>query len=159
MNITDPNFLLIIIAILAILLLILIFLHLKLKSKLNKFLIDIRAENIADSLNILNDQVKILENYKDETTEYLANVEKRIQKSIQSVHTNRFNPFHGTGEGGNQSFATVFLNEKGDGTVISSIFTRDRVSVFSKALKEFSSEHGMSEEELEAVQKAKEKLK
>ncbi len=159
MNFTDSNFLLIIIAILAILLLTLIFLHLKLRTKLNKFLIDIKAENIADSLNILNDRVRVLDEHKKSTSIYLEEVEKRLQKSIQSVHTIRFNPFHGTGEGGNQSFATVFLNEQGDGAVISSIYTRDRVSVFSKGLKNFSSEHGMSEEEIEAIKKAREILK
>ena len=159
MSITDPNILLIIIALLTIFILVLLFLHLNLRSKLKKFLIDIKAENIADSLNILNDQVRTLESYKNETIDYLNDVEKRLQKSIQSVHTIRFNPFQGTGEGGNQSFATVFLNENGDGTVISSIYTRDRVSVFSKALKSFASEHGMSEEEIEAIEKAKEKLK
>jgi hypothetical protein len=59
---------------------------------------------------------------------------------------------------GNQSFATVFLNENGDGAVMSSLFTRDRVSVFSKSLKNFISEHGMSDEEKEALIQAKRKL-
>jgi hypothetical protein len=89
---------------------------------------------------------------------YLKSVEERLKRSIQSVHTIRFNPFAGTGEGGNQSFATVFLNENGDGAVMSSLFTRDRVSVFSKSLKNFISEHGMSDEEKEALIQAKRKL-
>ena len=89
---------------------------------------------------------------------YLKDVEERLKRSIQSVHTIRFNPFAGTGEGGNQSFATVFLNENGDGTIMSSLFTRDRVSVFSKGLKKFVSEHGMSDEEKEALIQAKKNL-
>jgi len=78
-------------------------------------------------------------------------IEKRLRKSVQSVHTVRFNPFKGTGGGGNQSFATSFLNEEGDGVVLSSIYSRDRVSIFAKPVKKHSSEYELSEEEKEAV--------
>jgi hypothetical protein len=64
--------------------------------------------------------------------EYLTTVEKRLKKSIQGVETVRFNPFKGTGAGGNQSFSTAFVNEKGDGVVLTSMYARDRISMFAK---------------------------
>ena len=159
MGIINENILLAVIAILFITTTTLFLLYYRLQRKLKSFLVNIKAENISDSLNILNSEIKTLQNFKNETDQYLVEVEKRLKKSLQSVHTVRFNPFQGSSEGGNQSFATVFLNENGDGTLISSIYTRDRVSVYSKGLKDFISEHGMSEEEIEALEIAKQKLK
>jgi hypothetical protein len=117
------------------------------------------SHNISDSLQNLSSDIRNLQEFQSKATDHLQNVEIRLKNSIQSVHTIRFNPFQGTGEGGNQSFATAFLNENGDGAVISSIYTRDRVSVFAKAIKKFNSDYGMSEEEKQALNQAKEKLK
>jgi hypothetical protein len=61
--------------------------------------------------------------------------------------------------GGNQSFATAFLNEDGDGVVISSLYSREHTSVFAKPVKKHSSEHEMSNEEKEAMEEARKNLK
>ena len=126
--------------------------------KLKRFLVDVEAHNIAESLSHIQSDLNNLQNFRKDTEDYLSSAEKRLQRSIQSVHTVRFNPFHGTGEGGNQSFATTFLNEQGDGATISSLYSRDRVSVFAKPIKGFASEHEMSEEEKESLDKARNKL-
>ena len=96
--------------------------------------------------------------FRKDMEQYLTDVEKRLRRSTQSIETIRFNPFKGDGSGGNQSFATAFLDENGDGLVISSLYARDRVSVFSKPIKKFSSEFELSEEEKMAVDDAKKKL-
>ncbi len=155
----DQNTLLIIISCIGGLSLVLLILVIRLHLRIKKFLIPIDANSIADTLQNLNKNIQSLEQFQNSTESYLKDVEVRLKKSTQSIHTVRFNPFHGTGEGGNQSFATAFLNENGDGAVISSIYTRDRVSVFAKAIKNFTSEHGMSDEEKDALEKAKYKLK
>ncbi|MES3031164.1 MAG: DUF4446 family protein [Patescibacteria group bacterium] len=99
----------------------------------------------------LSTSVENLEAFRDELKEYLATVEKRLKKSVQAVHTVRFNPFKGTGSGSNQSFATVFLNEEGHGVVISSLYSREHVSIFSKPIKSAGSEYELSGEEKEAI--------
>lgn len=147
------------ITILAIIIVILIIIISRMHFKLKKFLINIDSNSITDSLKHVSSHLDELQNFRSEMEKYLTLVEKRLNKSVQSIYTVRFNPFHGTGEGGNQSFATAFLNEKGDGAVISSLYTRDRVSVFSKPIKNFISEHEMSLEEKEALEKAKSKLR
>ena len=126
---------------------------------MKKFLIDVDSKNIADSLTKVADNMKELQKFSSEMETYLTGVEKRLRKSVQSVHTVRFNPFHGTGGGGNQSFATAFLNEEGDGVVISSLYSREHVSIYSKPVKRYSSEHELSTEEKESVEKAKIGLK
>lgn len=155
----DQNTLLIIISCIGGLTLILLIIIIQMHFRLKKFLVGMDSHNISDSLQNLSSDIRNLQEFQSKATDHLQNVEIRLKNSIQSVHTIRFNPFQGTGEGGNQSFATAFINENGDGAVISSIYTRDRVSVFAKAIKKFNSDYGMSEEEKQALNQAKEKLK
>jgi len=110
--------------------------------------------NLEESMTHLKDKQSEAEDFMNEMEKYLTDVEKRLQKSVQAVETVRFNAFDGVGA--NQSFATVLLNQKGDGVVFSSLYGRERTSVFSKPLKNHTSEHGLSEEEKQAVKKAKE---
>ena len=145
----------IILAVVTIILLILvIIMHLKLK----KFLVGIDSKHIGDSLTFVSGNLKDLQEFRKELETYLTTVENRLKKSIQSVNTVRFNPFKGTGGGGNQSFATSFLNEEGDGVVISSLYSRDRMSVFSKPISRFVSQYELSDEESDVLDQAKEKV-
>jgi hypothetical protein len=96
-----------------------------------------------------------LKNFKRELELYLQTVEKRLSKSIQGVENINFNAFKGSETGG-KSFATAFLNEKGDGVIISSLYARERISIFSKQVKGFKPEVDLSEEEKTALTKAKE---
>jgi hypothetical protein len=96
--------------------------------------------------------------FQKDSIEYFKNVEARLNRSIQAVETIRFNPFKGTGEGGNQSFSTAFVNKNGSGVVISSLYSRDRVSIFSKPLEKFESQFELTEEEKDVVVSAKKNL-
>lgn len=143
---------------LAAIIVILILLVIQFQVRFRKLLRGHRAETIEDSLKLIEHDLKNLKNFKKETVAYLEDVEKRVGQSIQGVGTVRFNPFRGNGEGGNQSFATSFISEKGDGVVISSLYSRDHVSIFSKPLKEFKSEYELSGEEKDSLAKAREVL-
>jgi hypothetical protein len=116
------------------------------------------ACNVCDSIGEADKDIKELEKFRGEMEKYLLTVEKRLRRSTQAVETVRFNAFRGAGEGGSQSFATAFVNEEGDGSVISSLYSRDRVSIFSKQIKKFDSDIELSEEERRAVSSAKAKL-
>ncbi|MBU6231938.1 MAG: DUF4446 family protein [Patescibacteria group bacterium] len=153
----DPFF--IVTAILIVVTVILTLLVLWMYFKMRRFLIGVGSGNIEDSLSFVSGSLDDLKKFRIEMESYLKTVEKRLKKSVQSVHTVRFNPFQGQGAGGNQSFATAFLTEDGEGVVISSLYARDHVSVFSKPVKDGKSEHELSEEEAEALEKAREKLK
>jgi len=131
------------------------FLHLKLK----KFLSDKNAGSIGDSIASLANRAETLEKFRANLEEYLVNVEHRLKKSVRAIHTVRFNPFRAAGGGGNQSFATAFIDEQGDGVVISSLYSRDSVSIFGKPLKNHASEYELSGEEKAAIKEAKEKLR
>jgi len=151
--ITNPAY--IAIVVLAIISITLFILVIDMRIKLRKFLVNIDATNIADSLTLVADSTRDLKAFQKEMEGYLSGVEKRLRKSVQSVHTVRFNPFHGTGGGGNQSFATAFVNEEGDGVVLSSLYSRESTNVYSKPIKKYSSEHELSAEERESIEKAR----
>ncbi len=127
--------------------------------KLRKFLVNVDSNSITDSLKSVSGDLRDLKSFRGELENYLAGVEKRLRKGIRSVHTVRFNPWHGSGDGGNQSFATAFMNEEGDGFVMSSLYSRERVSIYGKPLKKHGSEHELSTEEKQAVEEAKKGLK
>jgi hypothetical protein len=93
--------------------------------------------------------------FRSDLEKYLKTIEKRVSKSVQGIHNINFNAFTGMDSGG-KSFATAFINENGDGVILSSLHSRDRVSVFAKQIKNFKPELELSEEEALALTKAKE---
>lgn len=149
--ISTPDIYIIAFGVLTVAILLLLIMIIDLKNKLKKFLIGSKTENLTESIDSIQNSLKETEIFQEEMRNYLTTVEKRLKKSVQAVHTVRFNPFKGTGSGGNQSFATAFLNENGDGAVISTLYAREHISIFSKPVKKGVSEYELSEEEKEAV--------
>lgn len=129
--------------------------HLEIKIK--RLLAGKNAKSLEDLIHAIKAELVTEQQFKKEMEEYLVQVEKRLQKSLRGTETIRFNPFKGTGSGGNQSFATAFVDERGDGVVISSLYARDRMSIFSKPIKNGKSEFELTAEEKEAIEKARSK--
>ncbi|HVT75200.1 MAG TPA: DUF4446 family protein [Candidatus Paceibacterota bacterium] len=120
------------------------------------------CNDIGSAIASCNKDIDGLEKFRADIEAYMKNVERRLRRSTQATETVRFNAFRGDGlggtTGGGQSFATAFINEDGDGAVLSSIFTRERVSVYSKPVVKFESDNQLTEEERRAVSLAKAKL-
>lgn len=115
-----------------------------------------RGSKIKDLEEVLKDMGKELDSiqkFRDELGKYLENVEKRLKKGIRKVQTVRFNPFENSGS--NQSFATAFLDEEGDGVVISTLYSREKVGVYAKPVKKYVSEYPLSEEENQTIKNAR----
>lgn len=126
--------------------------------RIKKLLGGTSAKTIEESLKNMKREIDDLNHFRSESMKYLETAEKRLRRSSQAIETTRFNPFKGTGDGGNQSFSTVILNENGDGVVLSSLYSRERVSIFSKPLKGGASQYELSGEERETLARAKENL-
>ena len=140
--------------------LVLIFLTLgfwiiRLENKLRKLLAG-KSSTLDDSFSLLQNKIASLEKFRANTIDHLIILDKKSQHAISGVETIRFNPFKGAGEGGNQSFATAIVNEHGNGVIISSLYSRDHTSVFSKPVHNMKSPFEMTAEEKEALQKAQE---
>ncbi len=113
-----------------------------------------RNGSIEESIAVLTREGKELKEFRTELEKYLKLAESRLRGSVQGVGVVRFNPFV-SGQGGNQSFAAAFLDERGSGVVLSTLYARDRVGVYAKPLESGISSFELSDEEKEAVAKAK----
>lgn len=131
----------------------------RLEIKIKKLLGGKDAKSLEGSIVENHKNIEKLNVFQKESENYFMNIEKRLKRSVQAVETIRFNPFKGTGEGGSQSFSTSFLTENGRGVVISSLYSRDRVSVFSKPLEKFESSFELTDEEKTVVENSKSSLK
>jgi len=152
--INTATFLYILTGIIVILVIWIIRLELKLKS----FLVGKDAKTLEDSFLFIKGEVEKQVIVNKETTTKIDNINSRLEKSIRGVGVVRFNPFQGTGGGGNQSFAIAFLDEKQDGLILSSLYSRERFSAFAKPIEKSNSAFELTEEEQQALQKAKDNL-
>lgn len=82
----------------------------------------------------------------------IKELEKISKKTLQKVGVVRFNPFNDLG--GNQSFVVALLDDRNNGFVISSFFTKETNRVFTKIIKNGKADYQLSKEELEAINKA-----
>lgn len=128
------------------------------KNKITKMLGGKNSKDIDDILMQIYKNLSVFDQFKNKTTLDIADLHSKSLRTISSVETIRFNPFKGTGAGGNQSFATAMIDERGNGVIISSLYSSDRVSVFAKPISEFKSTFELTEEEDEVLQKAIKKL-
>ena len=121
--------------------------------RLKKFFLGKKAKNLEDTISILEDNIKELKEAKVNAEKELSNINNKLKKSIRGLEVIRFNPF--PDQGSNQSFAIGLLDENEDGVVISSLYSRDRMSVFAKPIKSGNSSYELTTEEKEVLKKAK----
>ena len=129
----------------------------RLEVKMSRLLAGKNAKSLEDSIIALIEKVQNLEKESGVAHENIANLRARLKKCIQRVETIRFNPFKGTGSGGNQSLVAAFSDEEGKGVVLSGLYARDGVSVYAKPINNFASEYQFSDEEKETVAKLQQK--
>src|SRR3989344_6499288 len=125
--------------------------------RVSKFFKGSGDQSFEGTARTILEDIDRLQNFERELTKYIEILEKGLGRSTQTTFSKRYNPFKGTGEGGLQSHSTAFLSERGDGVILSSLTTRDRVSVFAKPIKNFSAvETELTPEEKEVLQGARE---
>lgn len=115
-----------------------------------------KPDKLDTTLSELMRAAEIFDKRTQEHQTRLVELEHKLPETISGIGIVRFNPFKGTGTGGNQSFAVAFLNEYGSGVVFSSLYTRERVNVYAKDVVEYKSSYELTAEEQEAIGKARE---
>ncbi|NOY35361.1 MAG: DUF4446 family protein [bacterium] len=129
--------------------LLLAFRVITLEVRLRKFFAGKKAKDLEGVMAGISEELGKINALNEETKKYLKTVEERLQNSIQKVGMVRFNPFENSGS--NQSFAIALLDEKGNGVVISSLYSREKVNVYAKPINNRQSEYALSKEEKEAI--------
>jgi len=116
-----------------------------------------QGQKMTDLEGVIFEQIKRSRQNEEnlrELVDFSVGLEKMAQKSIQKVGLVRFNPFKDTGS--NQSFSLAMLDSFDNGLVISTLFTREGARIYAKPLEAGKSTYALSEEELEAIGRARE---
>lgn len=123
------------------------------RERLKKFFLGRNAKDLED---VLAQQIKRQMKSESEIKELFKSSRdlwKITLKSVHKVGMVRFNPFKDTG--GDQSFAIALLDSSDSGVVISSLFTREGTRIYSKPIDKGKSKYPLSEEEKQAIERAK----
>lgn len=84
----------------------------------------------------------------------LSRLGAEVQTHIQNVGLVRYNAFDDTG--GDQSYALALLDDNGNGAIVNGLFHRTECRVYVKPVQDWKSIYSMSDEESEAIRKARE---
>lgn len=139
-----------------IIIFIIIFWIIKTEKRLKRFFLGKKAKDLEETIIEMKAKINYLEKEKAEIEKDLIKINQKLKKSIRGLEIVRFNPF--PDQGSNQSFALSFLNEEKDGVVISSLYARERMSIFAKPIKNGISTYELTDEEKEVLEKAAKKI-
>ncbi len=112
-------------------------------------------ENLNQRIDSAQTEIENLKQFKQDSSLSIGAINAELKHTIQGIETVRFNPFKSDGVGGNQSFATAMIDQNGNGVIFSSLYSREKVSVFAKPIKNWNCEYEMSGEEKEVLEKMK----
>lgn len=121
--------------------------------RLKRIFAGIKAKNLEEMLVVAGKKLNQLEETQSKIDKHLTTIDERLNKSIRNIETLRFNPFMEAG--GNQSFVIAFLNDEGNGVILSSLYARERMSVFAKPIVGGKSSFELTEEEKAVLSKSK----
>ncbi|MBP6912343.1 MAG: DUF4446 family protein [Candidatus Pacebacteria bacterium] len=124
-------------------------LHLVLYTRLKKLLKGGKAQNIDDILVAYRVAIEDIYESLDKTKETIDNHENRIKKSVKTPKTIRFNAWGDMS--GAQSFTTKITDEEGNGVIMSTLYAREKTSIFAKPITNWSAEQELSDEEKELL--------
>ncbi|KKP86668.1 MAG: hypothetical protein UR90_C0023G0003 [Parcubacteria group bacterium GW2011_GWC1_35_8] len=122
------------------------------EKRLKRFFLGKKAKDLEDTIVSLEKDIVDLKKAKENIQKDVVVINNKLKESIRGLETIRFNPF--SDQGSNQSFAIGMLDEEGSGVVLSSLYSRERMSIFAKPIKNNKSEYELSTEEKEALKKA-----
>ncbi len=109
--------------------------------------------NLEAVLNAHLRDVRLATTKVEETDALARALERASRTHVQRVGFLRFNPFRDAG--GDQSFAVVLADQEGNGVVMSSLHGRDVTRVYGKPLAAWESAYTLTDEEQQAITKAK----
>jgi len=111
------------------------------------------AAKATDRIATLERRVADAQTARLTVEQRLAALEHVAEREVPRVGFVRYNAF--TDVGSELSYALALLNKRGDGVVVSSIWSREETRTYGKAVQNFTSAQDASAEELAAIAKAK----
>jgi hypothetical protein len=126
--------------------------------RFNRLVQTAHKDNIEKSLIEIYSYLERNHKQNQEINTHLKIVDKKIHSAPRGLGLVLFKAFDGMKSGGTNSFSLALLNEKGDGAILSTLHSRERVNVYSKEIKNFKATVMLTEEEQQALTKAQNSL-
>lgn len=124
-------------------------LHLLLYTRVKKLFRGGKAQNIDDILVAYRVAIEDIYESLDQTKNIIDNHENRIKKAVTTPKTIKFNAWGDMS--GAQSFTTKITDEEGNGVIMSTLYAREKTSIFAKPINNWSAEQELSDEEKELL--------
>lgn len=125
----------------------------RLNNKYKKFMNKLgNGKNLEEDLENFMYKVDRVEKQNAEITNHCRNLEDDLSKCIQKIGIVRYSAFKDTGS--DLSFVVALLDEKNNGVVFNGIYSREMSNIYAKPVKNGNSKYTLSNEELEAIEKA-----
>ena len=138
---------------LLVVLLYVIYLH----NKIHRFTRGETGRSLESLIKKCVDSVSEIEKRNELISKHALSLDTRVSNALRNAQTIRYKAFEANGS--NQSFSIALLNEKGNGVIISSLHSRDRISTFAKPVEKYLSSYDLTEEELAVISEAKKEHK
>lgn len=116
----------------------------------------LRGRDGASLEDLLRDALYNLDQLQEShrsLNEHQTILREKLRRCVQTPAAIRFNPFRDAG--GNQSFAVSFVDEDGNGVVVSSMYAQGRTSVYAKPIQSHDSTYELTAEEAHVLQQVK----
>lgn len=111
------------------------------------------GKNIEEDLSRFMKKIDDVEKQNQEIIRYCQHLDDKTSKCIQKVGIVRYSAYKDMGK--DLSFAVAILDEENNGIVFNGIYSREMSSIYAKPVEKGLSKYSLSEEEVEAIQKAK----
>ena len=126
----------------------------KLKKRIDSFMKTTESgQNLEEMLAEYLDKVQWMSDQHDKIVNHISDINDRLGYCIQKVGIVRYNPFDEVG--GDLCFAIALLDEKNNGAVLNSIYSREGCYTYCKPIENGSCErYKLSAEEMESIDRA-----
>ena len=122
-------------------------------NKYNSIWSKFKNENLEKDIENLIEEIEKLKFVSKEASDVSKSTEGKLVKSFQKTGFIRYDAYE---KGQNElSFALTLLNEKNDGVLLNSIYTRNGSNIYAKRIINGSYDGCLSEEEEKSLQMAK----
>lgn len=124
----------------------------RLNKKLTIFMSGKDGADLEETLTLLTERTIANERTLSAHKEGLEFIDARVKKSLRGYSLVRYNAY--TDGGGEQSFASGLLDERGDGYILSVITNRNHVGLYAKKVVGGTAQQSLTREENEALASA-----
>ena len=148
-------FLIIIVFVLVITIILFLAKLVKIEARYNNFIS--KFDNKESIEETLRKYISIVNNVNEENkiiSSNYVNLERQLKKCTQKIGIVRYNAFDDVGS--DLSFALAILDNENNGIVLNAIYARTSSNIYAKPIENGNSKYALSEEEIKAVNRAKE---